>query len=138
VPQETKLRRLNEAIGLYKDVLAARNQAEVSSTHLVLVEGESRRSPGVLTGRTCTGKRVFFARESVPESCAAGHRAAARAEAEDEAAARADDEAAVNLEPGDYVAVEVTSATASALQAKPLARTSVAEFVRFHGSTVPT
>ncbi|KAK9904127.1 hypothetical protein WJX75_005094 [Coccomyxa subellipsoidea] len=45
VPQNVKMRRLNEAINLYKEVLAARNQAEVSSRHLVLIEGLSSTSP---------------------------------------------------------------------------------------------
>ena len=43
----------------------------------------------------------------------------------------------VQLRPGDYVAVEVVEGTASALRARALARTSIAEFVALEGSTVP-
>lgn len=120
VPQDVKMRRLNEAIHVYKEVLTARNQAEVSCRHLVLVEGPSRRSPSILTGRTCTGKRVFMCDEEVSSSYGPSQprRSAAR------------------MQPGDYVAVDIISATGSALQAKALGVTSIAEFVDLHGSTV--
>ena len=123
VPKDEKLRRLNEAISMHKEVLLARNQAEVSRRHLVMIEGPSRRSPNILTGRTCTGKRVFLADECVSPSY--------RPSETKELAARA-----VRMHPGDYVAVEITSATASALQAQPLGLTGIAGFVALHGSTL--
>ena len=43
VDPAVKLQRLQEAIAAYKRVLTARNEAEVSRQHLVLVEGPSRR-----------------------------------------------------------------------------------------------
>lgn len=127
VPPEVKLRRLNEALSVFTDVLQQRNHAEVSSTHLVLVEGESRRSSDILTGRTCTGKRVFFSREEVAASYSSvsGRQAAA------------DSTPAVALKAGDYVAVEVVSASTKSLHVNALARTSIAEFVRMHGTTLP-
>jgi hypothetical protein len=77
-------------------------------------------------GRACTGKRVFFADAAVPPAYSAavthaGSRLGPR----------------VLLRPGDYVAVEVVEGTASALRARALARTSIAEFVALEGSTVP-
>lgn len=122
VPQDVKLRRLNEAISIYKEVLLARNQAEVSRRHLVMIEGPSRRSPSVLTGRTCTGKRVFLADDCVCPSYGPSE--------------AKESKAAVRMQPGNYVAVEITSATASALQAQSLGLTSIAGFVALHGSTV--
>jgi tRNA A37 methylthiotransferase MiaB len=122
VPQNVKMRRLNEAINLYKEVLAARNQAEVSSRHLVLIEGASRRSPSILTGRTCTGKRVFLDDAKVCPTYGPS-----QAESW---------QSAVRMQPGDYVAVEIVSGTAAALQAQPLSVTSIAEFVAVHGRTV--
>ncbi len=107
---------------MYKEVLLARNQAEVSRRHLVMIEGPSRRSPSVLTGRTCTGKRVFLAHDSV---CPSYGPSTAK-----------ESEAAVRMHPGDYVAVEIISGTASALQAQPLGPTSISAFVALHGSTV--
>lgn len=123
VPQDVKLKRLNKAINLFKEVLSARNQAEVSRRHLVMVEGPSRRSPGILTGRTCTGKRVYFNDGGVLPSYVSPKAGISAGRM-------------VRMQPGDFVAVHVTSATASALQAVPLAVTSTAEFVRQHGSTV--
>ncbi|BDA45610.1 CDK5 regulatory subunit-associated protein 1 [Coccomyxa sp. Obi] len=122
VPQAVKLRRLNEAISMYKEVLLARNQAQVSSRHLVMIEGPSRRSPSVLTGRTCTGKRVFLADDCVCPSYGPSE--------------AKEGKAAVRMRPGDYVAVEIVSATASALQAQSLGLSSIAGFVALHGSTV--
>ena len=50
VPEGVKRRRLNEAIGVYREVLAARNAAEVGRRHLILLEGPSLRDPAILTG----------------------------------------------------------------------------------------
>ena len=74
VDPATKLRRLQEAIAHYKKVLTVRNEAEVSRRHMVLVEGSSRRDDATLTGKTCTGKRVFLPAGSVPPSlkCSSG------------------------------------------------------------------
>ena len=53
VPEDTKRQRLNEAISVYREVLAARNSAEVGRRHLVLLEGPSLRDPAKLTGDPC-------------------------------------------------------------------------------------
>ena len=89
----------------------------------VLIEGPSRRSADVLTGKTCTMKRVMIPNVSVPgcytgfqHSTAGGHD--------------------VMLKAGDYAAVLVHSAGNANLFGEPLARTGICEFVRVHGSTV--
>ncbi len=117
----TKLRRLQEAIALYKRVLTVRNEAEVSRRHLVLVEGPSRRDDATLTGKTCSGKRVFLPAGSVPPSlkCSSG------------------EEERVAIQAGDYLAVTIIGSTAACLTARADSKTTIAEFVEVHGSTVP-
>lgn len=63
VPEEVKLRRLNEIIGLQREISNAKNQQEVGRTLEVLVEGESRKSPSDFSGRTDTNKTVVFPKE---------------------------------------------------------------------------
>lgn len=43
----------------------------------------------------------------------------------------------MRLQPGDYAAVEITEAGGGTLRARPLARTTLREFVAQHGSAVP-
>lgn len=52
VPEAVKQRRLTEIIDVYRSALYRRNAAEAGRTHLVLVEGPSRRS-GALRGLGC-------------------------------------------------------------------------------------
>ena len=120
VDPATKLRRLQEVINAYKRVLTARNEAEVSSRHLVLVEGPSRKEVGILTGKTDTGKRVFFPAGSVPASLRVGNGPIKE----------------VPIMAGDYLAVSILAGTAACLSAKGHARTSIAEFVDVYGKTV--
>lgn len=121
VDPATKLRRLQEAIAHYKKVLTVRNEAEVSRRHMVLVEGSSRRDDATLTGKTCTGKRVFLPAGSVPPSlkCSSG------------------EEQQVTIQAGDYLAVTIVASTAACLTARADSKTTIAEFVEVHGSTVP-
>ncbi len=60
VPEEVKLRRLNEVIQLQNDLSAQSNQRDVGKEFDVLVEGYSKRSRQQLCGRTEQGKMVVF------------------------------------------------------------------------------
>jgi len=64
VPEEIKLRRLQEVIGVFRDNLRAKNRSkEWGSFRIVLIEGHSTRSTKaapMLTGRTDGNKRVIF------------------------------------------------------------------------------
>jgi tRNA A37 methylthiotransferase MiaB len=91
----------------------------MGTTHLVLVEGPSRKSSEArpeLTGRTDTFKRVVFPDVTVP--------------------AALDTDAAhqlVQLRAGDFVAVSITSADGGAtLVASPIARTTMKEYVNIY------
>jgi len=115
VPQATKQRRLQEVINTYNEGARRSNLEEVGRTHLVLVDGLSKKSEAEWAGRTDSNKRVVFARRPVPASAAAS--------------------AEVELRVGDYVAVRVTEGiSANTLRAEPLARSSIAEFYGGWGS----
>ncbi|MEX2090189.1 MAG: tRNA (N6-isopentenyl adenosine(37)-C2)-methylthiotransferase MiaB [Bacteroidota bacterium] len=62
VPEELKLERLNEIIGLQREISYAKNRGEMGRTVEVLVEGESKKSPNDYCGRTDTNKTVVFPR----------------------------------------------------------------------------
>ena len=63
VPEETKIRRLNEIIALQNDLSAASNQHDTGKVFDVLVEGFSKRSKEQLFGRTSQNKVVIFPRQ---------------------------------------------------------------------------
>ncbi len=62
VPEDVKIRRLNELIALQNEISAERNAAQVGKTVEVLVEGTSKRSRDQLFGRTEQNRVVIFDR----------------------------------------------------------------------------
>ena len=66
VPEETKIRRLNELIALQNELSLAANERCIGQKYDVLIEGVSKRSREQLFGRTEQNKVVVFDR--------AGHR----------------------------------------------------------------
>jgi tRNA-2-methylthio-N6-dimethylallyladenosine synthase len=60
VPEEEKIRRLNELIALQTEMSALRNAQDVNKEFDVLVEGFSKRSREQLCGRTEQNKMVVF------------------------------------------------------------------------------
>jgi len=60
VPEEVKIRRLNELIQLQTELSAQANKRDEGKTFDVLVEGFSKRSRQQLCGRTEQGKMVVF------------------------------------------------------------------------------
>ena len=60
VPEEVKIRRLEEMIHLQTELSALSNEREVGRTVSVLVEGHSKRSREQLFGRTEQNKVVVF------------------------------------------------------------------------------
>jgi tRNA-2-methylthio-N6-dimethylallyladenosine synthase len=63
VPEEIKLRRLNDIISLQNEITNKSNQEEIGRVYEVLVEGFSKRSNEQLFGRTSQNKVVIFPRE---------------------------------------------------------------------------
>ncbi len=62
VPEEVKIRRLNELIQLQTELSAVANRRDEGKTFDVLVEGYSKRSRSQLMGRTEQNKAVVFDR----------------------------------------------------------------------------
>ena len=63
VPEDVKIRRLNELIALQNELSLESNRREIGKTAEVLVEGYSRRSREQLCGRTEQNKMVVFPRK---------------------------------------------------------------------------
>lgn len=64
VPNDIKLRRLNEIIALQRDLSLERNQRHVGNVQRVLIEGPSKRSDDFLCGRNDHNKMVVFPKEN--------------------------------------------------------------------------
>ncbi len=62
IPEETKLRRLNEIIALQNRLSVESNNRDIGKTYEVLVEGVSKRSKEQFSGRTQQNKVVVFDR----------------------------------------------------------------------------
>ena len=64
VPEEEKIRRLNEIIALQNQLSLQSNQKDVGKVVEVLVEGFSKRSNEAMVGRTSQYKTVVFPKEN--------------------------------------------------------------------------
>ena len=62
IPEETKIRRLNELIALQNELSAESNRCDVGHEFEIIVEGVSKRSRDQLFGRTEQGKVVIIDR----------------------------------------------------------------------------
>ena len=60
VPEEEKIRRLNELIALQTEISAQQNKKDEGKTFDVLIEGFSKRSREQLMGRTEQNKAVVM------------------------------------------------------------------------------
>ncbi len=63
VPEEVKLRRLDEIIKLQQEIAVESNRRDVGKEFEVLVEGYSKKSKEEMSGRTSQNKMVIFPRE---------------------------------------------------------------------------
>ena len=60
VEDAEKTKRLNEIIALQNRMSNKSNEAEIGKTHLVLVEGRSKKSEDALCGRASNNKMCVF------------------------------------------------------------------------------
>ncbi|MDQ1266299.1 MAG: tRNA-2-methylthio-N6-dimethylallyladenosine synthase [Bacteroidota bacterium] len=67
VPEEEKIRRLNEIIHLQQDISKQINKYEHDKIFEILVENPSKRNPAEWQGRTDTNKVVIFPNENCSE-----------------------------------------------------------------------
>lgn len=144
VPEAVKNARLQEIIAVFREGLAASMAAEIGRRHLVLVQGPSKRDPAWLTGRTDSMKRVVFSDVVLPPSYTLAASPVGSSSSLQSASSFGGDSGrsgisndGVRAEPGDYVAVEIVSASAGTLTARPVALTTLREFVAVHGSCNP-
>ncbi|CAG5135950.1 unnamed protein product [Candidula unifasciata] len=115
VPVDVKLRRNEELHVTFRKHAEALHLAQVGEIHLVLVEGESKRSAEDLAGRNDANTKVVFHHRPLkygPELLGEESR----------------------VQPGDYVAVEITSSTSQVLKGRSLYRTTLQDF--FHTGNI--
>ncbi|XP_077807594.1 mitochondrial tRNA methylthiotransferase CDK5RAP1 isoform X7 [Macaca mulatta] len=105
VPEEVKLRRLEELITVFREEATKANQISVGCTQLVLVEGLSKRSVTDLCGRNDGNLKVIFPDAEMEDVNNPGLR--------------------VRAQPGDYVLVKITSASSQTLRGHVLCRTTL-------------
>uniref|UniRef100_A0A2K5KDI3 Mitochondrial tRNA methylthiotransferase CDK5RAP1 n=1 Tax=Colobus angolensis palliatus TaxID=336983 RepID=A0A2K5KDI3_COLAP len=105
VPEEVKLRRLEELITVFREEATKANQMSVGCTQLVLVEGLSKRSATDLCGRNDGNLKVIFPDAEMEDVSNPGLR--------------------VRAQPGDYVLVKITSASSQTLRGHVLCRTTL-------------
>lgn len=60
LPEEEKIRRLNEIIALQSSISRELNKNEIGKIHLALVEGKSERNPKQWRARSGTNKLIIF------------------------------------------------------------------------------
>uniref|UniRef100_A0A5F9C7I8 CDK5 regulatory subunit associated protein 1 n=1 Tax=Oryctolagus cuniculus TaxID=9986 RepID=A0A5F9C7I8_RABIT len=105
VPEEVKLRRLEELITVFREEATKVNRSSVGRTELVLVEGLSKRSASDLCGRNDGNLKVIFPDVEMEDVASPGLR--------------------VRAQPGDYVLVKITSASSQTLKGHGLCRTTL-------------
>ncbi|KAF1315737.1 Cdk5 regulatory subunit-associated protein 1, partial [Globisporangium splendens] len=133
VPSDVKLRRLQEVIDTFSEVVTKKNKVEDSDRlHVVLVQGPSRRSSDdkpMLTGLTDTHKRCVFPDYMLPGSLRDFQHQAGPLSSEflplPPLAAEG-----VRAAKGDYVLVRVHEAGRHTLHATPVARTTLQEIAQ--------
>jgi tRNA A37 methylthiotransferase MiaB len=112
VPEDVKKRRLAEVIATFRRGALEANAAEIGRTHLVLVEGASKKDPTAqMSGRSDTGKRVVIQ----------GKRAFDDSRGKE-----------MDIKAGDYVVARVVQAGASTLLATPSTITTARAFYDAH------
>jgi len=120
VPEDVKLRRLQDIIGVFHK--GAENQFRSRLGTLggecVLVEGRSKRDKSRWVGRADGGYKIIFDDDMIQPSIAS----ALTSSGQSGTAGR------VSIKLGDYVQVMTKSATSTSFQGKAIARTTLTEF----------
>jgi tRNA-2-methylthio-N6-dimethylallyladenosine synthase len=60
VTEEIKKRRLSEMFEILHKYQRENNEKEIGKRHLILIEGESRKSSDELSGKTCSNKKIYI------------------------------------------------------------------------------
>ncbi|KAM7308751.1 putative CDK5 regulatory subunit-associated protein, partial [Ixodes scapularis] len=107
VPLEVKKRRVAEVLAVFRRRVKQLHDKQVGSLQLVLVEGVSRRSAADLAGRNDNNTKVIFPQSLIPESSGSTVRR--------------------EVQPGDYVVVEINDCTSQVLKGTPIHISSLQE-----------
>lgn len=108
VPGDVKMNRLHRMMEVYRRNALALNSSQIGKSHLVLIEGFSKRSRNFLQGRNDNNIKVILpGNEQVPSR---------------------DGQVARLLKPGDYVAVHINAASSQVLKGIPLYVTGLQEY----------
>lgn len=107
VPLTVKLDRLTRMVHAYRTEVAALNQAQIGASHLVLIEGRSKRSENFLAGRNDHNVKVIIPAGEVGD---------------------ATDGNLAPIRPGDYIAVQINASTSQVLKGIPLYRTTLSDY----------
>lgn len=99
IPEEVKGARLLDIIAAFREGSVRKNEEEIGRTHLVLVEGFSKRSQEQLSGRTDNNKSAVFDKKAIRHLL---------------------EDVSREPKPGDYVKVKVVSSTQATLRCEPL------------------
>ena len=109
VPDDVKFRRHTEVVNVFRDCALEVNRNQIGKTHLVLVEGDSKRSDSDLAGRNDHNTTVIFEKSHLKSLC------------ENNSNARLP-------QVGDYVACEIVSCTSQTMRGIPLYLSSINDF----------
>ncbi|CAG9836866.1 unnamed protein product [Diabrotica balteata] len=107
IGDEIKYSRLQRMIEVFRQTALHLNQSQIGKTHLVLIEGYSKRSNKFFQGRNDNNIRVILPVTPVPST---------------------ESETLTELRAGDYVAVHVNDANSQTLRAIPLYKTSLSNY----------
>ncbi|XP_038658996.1 CDK5 regulatory subunit-associated protein 1 [Scyliorhinus canicula] len=105
VPAIVKQRRLEELITVFREEAAKLNSELIGTEQLVLVEGTSKRSKLELCGRSDGNVKVIFPNVEVPHDWSSGMLAPVKS--------------------GDYITVQITSASSQSLKGTPICHTTL-------------
>ncbi|CAF1148916.1 unnamed protein product [Didymodactylos carnosus] len=108
IPREIKAQRHHDINEIFRSDALKLNSNYIGQTHLVLVEGISKRSQDEYIGRNDYNTKVIFSKKTLKN---------------------------IELNPGDYVAVRIDTATSESLRATPLYRTTLKKFYDISIST---
>eukprot|EP01130_Rhizamoeba_saxonica_P018684 TRINITY_DN9433_c0_g1_i1.p1 TRINITY_DN9433_c0_g1~~TRINITY_DN9433_c0_g1_i1.p1 ORF type:complete len:573 (-),score=141.96 TRINITY_DN9433_c0_g1_i1:37-1755(-) len=110
VPEDVKKERLNEVISTFHRIAIDKGTEEVGKTHIVLIDGYSKRSDDDLRGRTDTNKKVIFPNKPIPDMT--------------------NNETPREAQPGDYVIVNITDSKGLTLMGKPVGITTLSKYAQ--------
>jgi tRNA A37 methylthiotransferase MiaB len=116
IPLDVKKRRLNEVIQTFHAQLREKNKSEIGRRHLVLVEGNSRKSDTQLVGRSDTNKKVVF--DPIPLPLLSS------------IVSKSGEASKEDVKVKDYVIVHVDTANGQTLVGRAIAKTTLQEYAK--------